>query len=221
MTDTESQAIAVDEYLGETLIGSDDALDAARDASRAAGLPDIAVSPTQGKLLSLLAAAVGARAILEVGTLGGYSAIWLARALAPGGSLVTLEYSADHAEVARTNLERAGVADRVEVIVGAALDTLPTLGDRGPFDLVFIDANKDDNPRYVEHALALTRSGSLIVVDNVVRGGRVADLDDNSPDVVGTRAALQLLADDPRVDATAIQTVGSKGWDGFALARVR
>src|SRR5262245_6604988 len=152
MSQIESQSAAVDEYLVDTLIGPDEALDGARAASAAAGLPDIAVSPTQGKLLSLLASSIGASAILEVGTLGGYSTIWLARALAPGGTMVSLEYSPDHAAVARDNLERAGLSDRVEVIVGAALDTLPTLADRGLFDLVFIDADKVNNPRYVEHA---------------------------------------------------------------------
>jgi predicted O-methyltransferase YrrM len=220
MTDIESRSAAVDDYLADTLIGPDDALDAARAASHDGGLPDIAVSPPQGKLLSLLASAIGARRILEVGTLGGYSTIWLARAVPADGAVVTLEYSPDHAAVARANIERAGLADRVDVVEGAALDTLPTIGDRGPFDLVFIDADKQNNPRYVEHALAMTRPGSLIVVDNVVRGGRVGDPDDDSPDVVGTRACLALLGSHPRLDATAIQTVGGKGWDGFAIARV-
>ena len=221
MSQIESQSADVDEYLVDTLIGTDEALDGARTASAAAGLPDIAVSPTQGKLLSLLASSIGASAILEVGTLGGYSTIWLARALAPGGTMVSLEYSPDHAAVARDNLERAGLSDRVEVIVGAALDTLPTLADRGLFDLVFIDADKVNNPRYVEHALTMTHPGSLIIVDNVVRGGRVVDGGSEDADVVGTRECLALLGSHPKLDATAVQTVGSKGWDGFAIARVR
>jgi predicted O-methyltransferase YrrM len=220
MSDIESQSAIVDSYLVRTVIGADADLEAAHAGSIAAGLPDIAVSPTQGMLLSILASSIGARAILEIGTLGGYSSIWLARALAPGGSMVTLEYSPEHAAVARDNIERAGLSDRVEVVEGAALDTLPTIGDRGPFDFVFIDADKENNPNYVEHALAMTHPGSLIVVDNVVRGGRVADEADDSPAVVGTRACLELLGRHPKLDATAIQTIGSKGWDGFAIARV-
>jgi predicted O-methyltransferase YrrM len=221
VTDIERRWAAADDYLVRTLVGADNALEAASTASREAGLPDIAVAPNQGKLLHLLAASIDAAKILEVGTLGGYSTIWLARALPPGGSLVTLEYAPDHAAVARQNIERAGLSDRVEVIEGAALDTLPGLADRAPFDFVFIDADKPNNPHYVEHAVAMTRPGSLIVVDNVVRGGRVADSDDDDPAVVGTRACLELMASHPRLEATAVQTVGSKGWDGFALARVR
>jgi predicted O-methyltransferase YrrM len=179
------------------------------------------VSPTQGKLLFLLASSIGAASILEIGTLGGYSAIWLARALGDGGSMVSLEYAPEHAAVARTNIERAGLAGRVEVIEGAALDTLAAIVDRGPFDFVFIDADKQNNPRYVERALELTRPGSLIVVDNVIRGGRVADAASDDPDIVGTRACLELMGSHPRLDATAVQTLGVKGWDGFAVARVR
>jgi predicted O-methyltransferase YrrM len=219
--DIESQSAAVDDYLDNTLVGADDVLAAARAASTAAGLPDIAVSPTQGKLLLLLASSIRSASILEIGTLGGYSAIWLARALAPGGSMVTLEFASEHAAVARTNIERAGLSDRVEVIEGAALDTLPSLGDRGPFDFVFIDADKKNNTQYVEHALALTHPGSLIIVDNVVRGGRVADAESDEADVVGTRACLELMGTHPKLDSTAVQTVGSKGWDGFAIALVR
>jgi predicted O-methyltransferase YrrM len=215
---TQQQWDAVDEYFSGLVVGKDPALDAALEDSDAAGLPQIAVSPTHGKLLHLLATLRGARRILEIGTLGGYSTIWLARALPADGELVTLEYSAKHAEVARANLDRAGLADRVEVRVGAALDTLPTLD--GPFDLVFIDADKPNNPDYVRWALRLTRPGSVIVVDNVVRGGRVADPDDTDPAVVGTRRVTELLATEPTLDATMIQTVGSKGYDGFAVALV-
>jgi predicted O-methyltransferase YrrM len=221
VSDIEEQSATVDDYLVNTLVGADEALVAARAASRDAGLPEIEVAPNQGKLLYLLASSIGAASILEIGTLGGYSSIWLARALVPGGAMVTLEYAPKHAAVARQNIERAGLADRVEVIEGAALDTLPTLGDRGPFDFVFIDADKENNPRYVEHALGLTHPGSLIVVDNVVRGGHVADAADDSPAIVGTRACLELMGTHPKLDSTAIQTVGSKGWDGFAIARVR
>jgi predicted O-methyltransferase YrrM len=209
---------AVDGYYGDLLIGPDADLDAALAASDAARLPQIAVSPTQGKLLNMIARLRGARRILEIGTLGGYSTIWLARALPADGRLVTLEYAAKHADVARANLERAGLGDRVDVLVGPALDTLPTLED--PFDLVFIDADKPNNPGYFQHALRLTRPGSVIIVDNVVREGRVADAASTDPGVLGTRALADLLAAEPTVDATMIQTVGAKGYDGFALALV-
>ena len=208
----------VDEYVTERLIGVDPALDAALADSAAAGLPAIQVSAPQGKLLTLLARLVGARRILEVGTLGGYSTIWLARGLAPGGHLDTLEIDPRHADVAWGNLQRAGLADAVTVHLGPAVDTLPTL--TGPYDLVFIDADKRGNPDYVRAALGLTRPGSAIVVDNVVRGGRVADAGDTSADVVGTRATYDLLASEPRLDATALQTVGGKGYDGLAIAVV-
>ena len=208
----------VDEYVTERLIGADPALDAALADSAAAGLPAIQVSAPQGKFLRLLARMAGARRILEVGTLGGYSTIWLARGLAPGGHLDTLEVDPRHAEVARVNLRRAGLADTVTVHLGPAIDTLPTL--TGPYDLVFIDADKKGNPDYVRAALGLTRPGGVIVVDNVVRGGRVADAGDTSADVVGTRATYDLLASEPRLDATALQTVGGKGYDGFAIAVV-
>ena len=208
----------VDEYVTERLIGADPALEAALADSAAAGLPAIQVSAPQGKLLTLLARLAGARRILEVGTLGGYSTIWLARGLAPGGHLDTLEIDPRHAEVARGNLRRAGLADAVTVHLGPAIDTLPTL--TGPYDLVFIDADKRGNPDYVRAALGLARPGSVIVVDNVVRGGRVADAGDTSADVVGTRATYDLLASEPRLDATALQTVGGKGYDGLAIAVV-
>jgi predicted O-methyltransferase YrrM len=209
----------VDHYLADLLVGKDDALDIALADSGAAGLPSIAVAPTQGKLLHILARTIRARDVLEIGTLGGYSTIWLARALEPGGRLVTLEADARHAEVARANLDRAGFADAVEIRVGPALETLPSLV--GPFDLVFIDADKPNNPEYFTWALRLTRPGSIIVVDNVVRGGAVVEADNEDPLVQETRRLHDLLAAEPKVLATVIQTVGSKGYDGFALALVR
>ncbi|MFH0522229.1 O-methyltransferase [Streptomyces sp. M41] len=212
----------VDEYFSAQLSPDDEVLQATLRNSEAAGLPSIAVSRPQGKLLQLLAEIQGARTILEIGTLGGYSTIWLARALPADGRLISLEYSAKHAEVAVRNIARAGLDKIVEVRVGAALESLPKLADENPapFDLVFIDADKANNPHYVDWALRLTSTGSLIVVDNVVRGGRVVDADSTEPDVRGTRAALELIAGHPRLSGTAIQTVGSKGYDGFALARV-
>ncbi|MBE8475675.1 O-methyltransferase [Streptomyces justiciae] len=213
---------AVDAYFATHLAPDDEALEAALRDSEAAGLPPIAVTAAQGKLLELLAQIQGARRILEVGTLGGYSTIRMARALPADGRLISLEYSPRHAEVAARNIARAGLDKVVEIRVGAALDSLPRLADENPapFDLVFIDADKENNPHYVEWALKLTRAGSLIIVDNVVRGGRVADTADTDPDVIGTRAAIELLGSHPRLTATAIQTVGAKGYDGFALARV-
>ena len=217
-----SQWTHVDHYLTDLLLPADPALEAALDASRAAGLPAIAVAPNQGKLLHLLAGAIDARNILEIGTLGGYSAIWLARALPAGGRLITLESDAAHAAVARANLERAGVAHLVDVRVGAALDSLPVIAaeQREPFDLIFIDADKPSNAEYFAWALKLSRPGTLIIVDNVVRAGAVADPDSPDASVLGTRRFLEVLAAEKRVSATAIQTVGSKGYDGFAIARV-
>ncbi len=215
---------AVDDYFTGRLLGDDpdETLTAALRESDAAGLPPIAVSPLQGKLLHLLARIQGARRVLEIGTLGGYSTIWLGRALPADGRMITLEYDPRHAEIAVRNIARAGLAERVEVRVGPALESLPKLADEQPppFDLVFIDADKANNPHYVEWALRLTAAGSLIVLDNVVRGGRVADPDNTDPDVVGTRAALEMFGAHPRLDATAVQTVGVKDHDGFALARV-
>ncbi|MER6676043.1 O-methyltransferase [Streptomyces sp. NPDC000983] len=213
---------AVDDYFSAHLAPDDETLRAALRDSEAAGLPQIAVTSTQGKLLQLLAQTQGARGILEIGTLGGYSTIWLARALPADGRLISLEYSPLHAEVATRNLARAGLDKVAEVRVGPALDLLPRLADENPapFDLVFIDADKRNNPHYVEWALRLTSAGSLIIVDNVVRGGRVTDAGSTDPDVRGTRAAVELLGSHPRLSATAIQTVGGKGYDGFALARV-
>jgi len=212
----EHQWQAVDDYLAGLLLGPDPALDAALAANRAAGLPPIDVSPVQGKLLHLLARVAGARRILEIGTLGGYSTIWLARALPPGGRLVTLERVPRHAEVARENIARAGLAEVVEVVVGPALDTLRDLD--GPFDLVFVDADKPSNVRYLTEALRLSRPGTLIVLDNVVRQGAVVDPQDEN--ARGTRAALEWVAAEPRLTATAIQMAGAKGWDGMLFALV-
>jgi predicted O-methyltransferase YrrM len=208
----------VDAYLLDRLVPPDPGLDAALAANAAAGLPAIDVAPNQGRLLHILARMVGARRILEIGTLGGYSTIWLARALAAGGRLVTLEAEPRHATVARANIAAAGLADRVEVVVGPALATLPTLA--GPFDFVFIDADKRSNADYLGEALRLARPGAVIVCDNVVRDGRIADPDDASPAVAGTRRFFDRLGAEPRLVATAIQTVGVKGWDGFAIAFV-
>ncbi|GHH84438.1 O-methyltransferase [Streptomyces sulfonofaciens] len=212
----------VDEYLTALLAPRDEILEAALRESAAAGLPDIAVAPNQGKLLHLLALTQGARRILELGTLGGYSTIWLARALPPGGRLITLEYEPRHAEVARANLARAGLDKVTDVRTGPALDSLAALADEGadPFDLVFIDADKGNYPRYLEWALRLTRPGSLIIGDNVVRGGGVVEADSDDEAVQGVRRFLQMTADHPKLTATAVQTVGSKGHDGFSLARV-
>ncbi|NTX26470.1 O-methyltransferase [Burkholderia pyrrocinia] len=212
----------VDAYFSATLVPSDDALDAALAASDAAGLPAINVAPNQGKLLQLLATIRGARRILEVGTLGGYSTIWLARALPPGGTLVTLELSPEHAKVATQNIARAGFAEVVSVIVGNAKDSLARLVDAGdaPFDFIFIDADKDNNPVYLDAALKLSRPGTVIVVDNVVRGGRVADPDNREPDVVGVREGFARLVAEPKLATTAVQTVGLKGWDGFSISIV-
>jgi predicted O-methyltransferase YrrM len=208
---------AVDAYIEQVVGASDAVLEAALARSTAAGLPAISVSPAQGKLLHLLARAVGARRILEVGTLGGYSAIWLGRAVAPEGRVVTLELSEDYAEVARQNLAAAGLADVVEVLVGPAIDTLREL--EGGFDLVFVDADKRSNSDYVRAALRLTHPGSVIVVDNVVRGGAVIDPNGDA-NVQGVRRLNELLSGEPRLSATTVQTVGTKGYDGFTLALV-
>lgn len=211
---------AVDAYIADRLIGADAELDSALAANAAAGLPAIDVSPPQGKLLHLLARSIGARRILEVGALGGYSTIWLARALPEGGRLVSLELEQKHADLAAANLANAGLSERVEIRVGPALDTLPKLESEaaGPFDLAFIDADKPNNANYFAWALKLSRPGSLVIVDNVVRDGSV--LDGAEATAAGARALFEALAAEPRVTATAIQTVGSKGWDGFAIALV-
>ncbi len=218
---------AVDRYICDHLLPEDPVLDAALRASDAAGLPPIAITPNQGKLLELLVRIHGARRILELGTLGAYSTIWLARVLPPGGSLVTLEANPGYAEVARENIANAGLAEIVELRVGPALETLPKLAAEGrePFDLIFIDADKQNNPGYLEWSLKLSRPGSLIVADNVVRGGTILDADASDPrlgdgGVQGVRRFYELLAAEPRLSATAIQTVGAKGHDGFALALV-
>lgn len=213
---------AVDRYTNEQLVRPDAMLDAALAASAAAGLPDIQVTPSQGKFLMMLAQFGSARRILEIGTLGGYSTIWLARALPPGGRIVTLELSAKHAEVARTNLARAGVDRLVDIRVGPALETLPKLAAEGgaPFDLVFIDADKPSNADYFAWALRLTRVGGVILIDNVVRDGEVVDAASRDPSVQGVRRMNALIAAEPRVSATTIQTVGSKGYDGFTMAIV-
>ena len=213
---------AVDAYFSETIVGRDSVLEAALAANAAVGLPSIDVSAAQGKMLYLLARIAGARKALEIGTLGGYSTIWIARALPRDGRLLTLEADERHAKVARQNIARAGLGENVEVRQGAALDILPKIeAERlGPFDFVFIDADKSNNPNYLSWALRLTRPGSVIVVDNVVRAGRIADDSSRDPDVTGTRRMFEMMAREPRLQATAIQTVGAKGWDGFALAIV-
>ncbi|MFI4990716.1 MAG: O-methyltransferase [Solirubrobacterales bacterium] len=213
---------AVDDYIAEQLIGDDAALDAALAASAEAGLPAIAVSPPQGKLLHLLARSIGARSVLEIGTLGGYSTIWLARAVGADGRIVTLEADAHYAELAGANIARAGFADMVEVRVGAALDTLALLAaeNPAPFDLVFIDADKVNTPEYFSWALNWTRSGGLIVADNVIRGGAIGDPQSGDPGGLAARRLHELLQAEPRVSATTIQTVGLKGYDGFTLMLV-
>jgi len=212
----------VDQYLAGQLLPPDDALDAALRSSDAAGLPSINVSPTQGALLQMFARLCGARRILEIGTLGGYSTIWLARGLPPGGRLITLEADEQHAAVARANIGRAGLAAVVEIRVGRALDSLPVLAreSRAPFDLTFIDADKVNTPEYFLSALGMSRPGSVIIVDNVVRNGAVADASTTDASVRGMRRFFELLKSEPRVTATAVQTVGGKGYDGFAVALV-
>ena len=220
---TDQRWTAVDDFITDSLFTPDPTLDAALADSEEAGLPPISVTPAQGRFLQILAQAQGATRILEVGTLGGYSTIWLARALPPGGHLITLEINAAYAAIARTNLARAGLQGVVEVRVGRALDSLSQLVAQraAPFDLVFVDADKTNNPDYFRRAVELTRPGGLIIVDNVVRSGAIIDPGDSDPNVQGTRRVYEAMAAEPRVSATAIQTVGSKGYDGFALARVR
>jgi predicted O-methyltransferase YrrM len=205
--------------LNRTVLAEDPVLDAALADSAAAGLPPIEVSPQSAQLLGLLVRIAGARRVLEIGTLGGYSAICLARAVGPGGSVTTLEYEPRHADVARRNLERAGVADRVQILVGAALDTLPTVS--GEFDLVFIDADKENNVAYVQAAVELGRPGTVIVLDNIIRDGRVLSPADDDLQARAVRDTLEMMGRHPRLDTAAIQTVGIKGWDGFAVALVR
>jgi predicted O-methyltransferase YrrM len=213
---------AVDQYVTELLAPHDAALDWALEASAKAGLPEIQVSPPQGKLLHLLAAAIGARTILEFGTLGGYSTIWLARALPDGGRLITLEADSAYADVARGNVDRAGLGDVVDLRVGPALDLLPGLATDGfgPFDLTFIDADKERSPAYFEWAFEHSRPGSLIVADNVVRDGELADQHSEDPKILAQRHLHEMIAAEPRVSATTIQTVGGKGYDGFTIVLV-
>lgn len=213
-----TEPAAVDALFDELLHTEDEALRLARESTGPAGMPAIEVSAQHGRLLNLYTRMVGARRVLEIGTLAGYSTICLARGVGAQGQVVSLEYEARHAEVARANLARAGVADRVEVIVGAALQTLPTL--QGPFDLFFIDADKENNRAYVEAAIGLARPGALIVVDNIARGGRVLDPAPEDHQATAVRDMLAMMGDHPRLDAAAIQTVGAKGWDGFAVALV-
>jgi predicted O-methyltransferase YrrM len=213
---------AVDDYFSKLLLSPDKALEQALADSAAAGLPAIAVSPLQGQQLLVLAQMQNPRKILEIGTLGGYSTIWLARALPNDGELITCEFSPKHADVARANIARAGLSHLVEIRVGPALDTLPLLAaeKRGPFDFIFVDADKENNPGYFEWALKLSRPGSVILVDNVVRDGAVADLKNTDPHIVGIRRMHEMIAGEARVTATAVQTVGAKGYDGYTLIRV-
>lgn len=214
----ETTPAAVDELLDHAVGGDDPDSAAALQTSADGGLPAIAVSTQQGRFLNLLATAIGAKRILEIGTLGGYSTIWLARAVGADGRVVTCEYEPHHAEVARANLDRAGLGDRVQILVGAALQTLPQVTG-APFDLFFIDADKINNANYVDWAIRLSRPGSVIVVDNVIRDGGI--LAPQGDDTRGARRVLELLGEHPRLDAAALQTVGAKGWDGFALAVVK
>ena len=211
---------AVDDYVGSLFVPPDPGLDGAQRAATAAGLPPIAVSAAQGKFLHILARLQRARRILEIGTLGGYSTIWLARALPSDGRLISLEYDPKHAEVARANVQRAGLSDRVEIRIGRAIGLLPALAGGDPFDLVFIDADKPSTPDYLRWALKLTRTGSAIVVDNVIRDGKILDRSSADENITGMREALALMAAEPRLTTTALQIVGAKGYDGFAIAVV-
>lgn len=209
---------AADAFLADTLIGRDEALDAALAAQRSAGMPEIEVAAVGGKLLNLLVRLSGARRVLEIGTLGGYSTIWMARAVGAEGRVVTIEAEADNAAVARSSIDAAGVGERVDIRIGRGVDVLPTLV--GGFDLVFIDADKESNTVYLDWAARLGHAGTVVVLDNIGREGEIVRDDSADPKVVGTRDALRMLGEDPRFDATALQTVGTKGWDGFALALV-
>jgi predicted O-methyltransferase YrrM len=211
---------AVDDYIEGHLLDEDDALTSALLHNVANNLPPIDVSATQGKMLMLFAQMAGARQILEVGTLGGYSTIWLAKALPEDGRLVTLEVDRKHARVAQENLERAGLAEKVQIIIGPARDSLAAMESGDPFDFVFIDADKQGNVAYVDEAIRLGRSGTTIIVDNVVRDGAIVDAGNNDPRVIGTRKLFEHVANHPQLDATAVQTVGGKGWDGFLIARI-
>lgn len=222
MEQGQDQWSAVDDYLGEAVLGDDPILQAALDDAAGGGLPQIQVSPVQGRLLTQLARIAGARSILEVGTLGGYSTICLARALPLEGRLVTLEVDSHHADVARANIDRAGLGDVVEIRLGRALESLAQLEQEkaGPFDMVFIDADKVNSPEYFRWAVKLGHAGTVIVVDNAIKRGAILDAHSSDRDVAATRAVIELMGSDPRVTATVIQTVGSKGYDGFGLAIV-
>jgi predicted O-methyltransferase YrrM len=223
VADVESEKwTEVDQFFSEALIGSDRVLESALESSRAAGLPAINVSPNQGKLLEMLARILDARSILEIGTLGAYSTIWLARGMQASGRLITLEADPAHAAVARANIARAGLQSAVELRLGSAADTLPKIlaEGRGPFDLIFIDADKKNIPLYFEWSLRLSRPGTIIVVDNVVRDGRVIDSSSDDPDIQGVRRFIEMVGANATVSGTAIQTVGIKGYDGFAIVRV-
>ncbi len=211
---------AVDNYFNDVLLTADPVLEQAIQASEAAGMPQHQVAPNQGQLLQLLVQMMGAKNILEIGTLAGYSTIWLGRAVAPDGRVITLEADAAYAEVAKQNIALAELTHVVDVRVGRAIDTLPQLVDLAPFDFIFIDADKPSNPDYLRWSLKLSRPGTIIVGDNVVRNGAVVEPDSADPKVQGVRAFLQMMADEPRLSTTAIQTVGSKGYDGFAIAQV-
>jgi predicted O-methyltransferase YrrM len=217
---SENEWRAVDEYIVDSLITPTERQQATLDANHAAGLPAIDVSGPQGKFLGLLVAAIGARRVLEIGTLGGYSTIWFARALPAGGEVVTIEFDPKHASVARANIAREGLSDRVDLRIGAALEVLPGVAG-APFDLSFIDADKAHNADYFDWAVKLSRPGALVVVDNVVREGTVADPQTRDDGGLGARRLFDQVSKDPRVDATAVQTVGAKGWDGFLIARVK
>ncbi|WP_210453801.1 O-methyltransferase [Pantoea ananatis] len=210
---------AVDDYFSQQLIPADSHFQAALVANRQAGLPAHDVSALQGKMLGLFIKMINASRVLEIGTLGGYSTLWMAQALGAEGKITTLEADSHHAQIARQNIHRAGLAERVDLRLGAALDVLPQL--QGPFDLIFIDADKRNNPHYLRWAVTLARPGTVIIADNVVRGGAVTEAASTDCNVQGVREFFQLLTSDPRLDATAIQTVGEKGWDGFVMARVK
>ncbi|HEY8750658.1 MAG TPA: O-methyltransferase [Tepidisphaeraceae bacterium] len=213
---------AVDQYITDIIVKPDAALDAALRACEAAGLPSISVSPSQGKLLMLLAMIRGAKNILEIGTLGGYSTIWLARGLSPGGKVITLEAESRHAEVARKNIDTARLSHAVDIRIGRAIDTLPRLAEQkvGPFDLIFIDADKSSLPDYFQWSMKLSKPGTLIVIDNVIRKGAVLDTSGADPPVVGVRRMNELIAAEPRACATTLQTVGAKGYDGLTFVVV-
>jgi len=216
----QQQWSAVDNYMISSLIPDDDVLSQVLENNKRAGLPEHDVSANQGQLLALFVRMTQARRILEIGTLGAYSSIWMARALPPDGKLITLEADPAHAEVARQNIRLAGLNDRIELIEGPALNSLENFGDVPPFDLIFIDADKPNNPGYLEWALHYSRPGTVIIGDNVVRDGEVINGQSDDARVQGVRRFIEMIGDNPRLTATALQTVGVKGWDGFTLAMV-